>query len=1661
MVIPRTVVGLAKNASLPIEVGNGMFETTVVLTVTNLGNVGLSDVRVTDDLRTTFPTPASFSVVSAPVATGTLTVNPDFDGDSVTELLHPSSLAAGATETISFTLQFLPDDLPARYQNTATASGRSSDGTVVTDVSDHGSDPDANGNGNPNEAGENDPTPIEVIPEIDLVKTGTLDLGGDGVAHPGDVIHYSFQVSNSGNVGLSNVHLNDPTVPQIDCPSGAMFSLPAGAAETCSGSYAITLADIDAGTKHNVATATADDPHGNPVSDEASHSEPIQSTAAIDVAKQVSPPLDVGGGAFETTVTLTVTNPGNVGLSEVRVQDDLSTAFPLPATFQLQGSPTATGSFSVNPGYDGLTDVELLIPQTSTLPIAATETINFTVRFVPDDLPACFENIATATGTDADGSVVSDGDQAPIEVLPALDLTIQPGKDVFTTVTGSYADFAVDPIPMDFFEEGSDPFNSRVDFTGVPLDPSVYGDADSIVERQEPAILTGCPASATIAIELLALNLASTDPITVTYEGGGSPELWDVSVGVSTIPSTGSMTIHSECLSGGTFDSQLTVHPHYFFTRRRDGLMRDLDPGPDKIFEVTGSHWLRSLGSGVELPDSSSFFPGFEAVPCTCAARCSDKQPTDPILHVASGGAHRVAPTTTVIGLAKQASVPEEVGGGAFETTLNLTVANLGNVDLSQVQVIDVLSTTFPSGSFMVVGLPSASGTLTANPNYNGNSDVQLLMAPSLLPAGTTATITFVVRFLPAEIPASFFNSATASGLGTDGSMVEDPSDDGTVPDADGDGNPNEEGENDPTPIQVVPALNLLKSGILDDGGDGVAHAGDKIHYTLQVSNVGNVTLTAVGISDPDLLVLCPGGNPIPSLAVESSATCTATYTLTQDDIDASRHDNTATADSDQTDPVEADASVLLAAVSSLNLDKRGVLDLGSDGVAGPGDLIDYTFEVNNTGNRALMNLGIDDPLVAQILCPGGSPIPLLAPQTTVTCDATYTVTQNDVDAQVVVNTATATGLDSDGNTVNGQDIENVAVPPDEPAPIPFVCTGEAYMIQGTDAQLGLLERSGSPFAFLPVSGPLGSEINSLGFRSTDGLFYGVELVAGGNLQVVKIDATGTVFGIGRPEGLPPAVRFDAGDVSSDGDTMFLAASNHPLYTIDLTSETLVAEPVPVTGDTGFVFDWAYNPADGRLYGGDMTHGQLAVLDPVTGIRTDFAVEELPSGTPFGGAWFDGSGHLFLYQNDGLILEIDSAAPTIVNTQTGPGASRNDGAACVQNLVGAAKEMTATRDGLPERVTIRYEFENFGTESDLFDLAATEDLTAVFGVHGMDWTFLSISSDPIGFANPTFDGHSDLRLINAGQSLLAQETAGATVELEVSTLEHVNPNGSFCNQITIVGRTLDGLWVGDLSTRGLDSDPDDDGNPSERRQACLNLGQAVFTCVNEGLIIQNVNAQLTLVDLETSPFTFVPIGPPTGLEINNLGFRRTDGLLYGIQLTPQGNEQLVQLDATGAVFGLGRPPGLPADIRLDAGDVSTDGTTLFLTATNKRLYSVPLPDLAPVTSIKVTGSKGLVFDWAYNPQDRMLYGGDRTDGQLAILDPLTGVRTDRALPGLPRGINFGGAWFDASGRLMLYGNDGTLFEIDWTLPAIVATYDGPGSSRNDGAACVPNPDLLP
>ncbi|WP_158238431.1 MULTISPECIES: DUF7507 domain-containing protein [Luteimonas] len=207
----------------------------------------------------------------------------------------------------------------------------------------------------------------------------------------------------------------------------------------------------------------------------------------------------------------------------------------------------------------------------------------------------------------------------------------------------------------------------------------------------------------------------------------------------------------------------------------------------------------------------------------------------------------------------------------------------------------------------------------------------------------------------------------------------------------------------------AAPSLTVVKTAGTPTG----TIAGSTIAYSFLVTNTGNVPLADLAIDDDRLDA--PAVCPVTTLAPAASTTCTGTHTITQVEVDAGEVLNTATATGTPpgggttTSPPDDD-DVTLAATPSLTVVKTAGTPSGN----AVGSTIGYTFLVTNTGNVTLTGLAIDD---AQLDAAAACPVTTLAPAASTTCTGTHTITQAEVDAGEVLNTATATGTPPGGGT--------------------------------------------------------------------------------------------------------------------------------------------------------------------------------------------------------------------------------------------------------------------------------------------------------------------------------------------------------------------------------------------------------------------------------------------------------------------------------------------------------------------------------------------------------------------------------------------------------------------------------------------------------------------
>ena len=209
-------------------------------------------------------------------------------------------------------------------------------------------------------------------------------------------------------------------------------------------------------------------------------------------------------------------------------------------------------------------------------------------------------------------------------------------------------------------------------------------------------------------------------------------------------------------------------------------------------------------------------------------------------------------------------------------------------------------------------------------------------------------------------------------------------------------------------------SISLTKSSLTS----GYGRAGDTIDYQYVITNDTQSTLTGLAVSD-SLIATGDISCPSSTLAAGASETCTASYTASQADVDGGSVTNTAQVTgtypgsvtlSSPTSSVTVPAS---EATSSLSL----VKSTSTSGYGAAGDTIDYSYAITNTGTTTLSNVGVDDNYIPgdDISCPSST----LSPSADETCTASYSVSQADVDAGSVTNTAQATATNPHGTVID------------------------------------------------------------------------------------------------------------------------------------------------------------------------------------------------------------------------------------------------------------------------------------------------------------------------------------------------------------------------------------------------------------------------------------------------------------------------------------------------------------------------------------------------------------------------------------------------------------------------------------------------------------------
>ena len=708
-----------------------------------------------------------------------------------------------ATDPTDDTIDYAPD---ANYNGTdsftytiADLDGDTSTATVNVTINPV--------NDTPNAVDDTATTSEDTPVNIDVLNNDSF--GGDG-AGTGPIV-----VASNPSHGTATVNdggtATDPTDDTIDYAPDANYN--------GTDSFTYTIADLDGDTSTATVNVTINPVNDTPnaVDDTATTSE--DTPVNIDVLNNDS----FGGDGAGTGPIVVASNPShgtatvNDGGTATDPTDDTIDYAPDANyngtdsfTYTIEDSNGDTATATVTVTIVPVNDAPVAVDDAASTPMNTPVNINvLTNDSDPENDPlsvtgntspshgtvsfsggvATYTPANNYTGTDSFDYTISDGnggtDTATVNITVTNNM---PSASNDTATTNEDTPVAIDVLANDTF--GTDGPNTgaivvasnpshgtaTVNDGGTATDPTDdtidyapdanYNGTDSFTYTIEDS--NGDTATATVTVTIVSVN----DPPTAVDNSYTTPQ--DTPVVIN--PIDGDSDPDSDPIS----------------VTQLNGIT--LTPGtPQTISVPHGTVGKTAAGSMTFTPTTG--YTGASTFPYTISDGNGGTDTANVYITVTpSNGA-------PVIGIAKRVGTTVDNGNGSYTSSIILTLENLGNVALSNVQVVDDLNSVFPNPVTFSVANVQATGGLTVNVGYDGATDINLLAGTDSLAIGASATVSFDITFRPNGVAGPFNNSATASGQGSGGGSTSDTSDNGTNPDPDGNGNPGGQGENDPTPI--------------------------------------------------------------------------------------------------------------------------------------------------------------------------------------------------------------------------------------------------------------------------------------------------------------------------------------------------------------------------------------------------------------------------------------------------------------------------------------------------------------------------------------------------------------------------------------------------------------------------------------------------------------------------------------------------------------------------------------------------------------------------------------------------------------------------------------------------------------------------------------------
>jgi|GEM_PF-1689926 len=654
---------------------------------------------------------------------------------------------------------------------------------------------------------------------------------------PGDEAVFRYTLRNTGTDNLDVTGVTDVSHPmEPDC-SGP---LAAGGTRTCTAIYALTKADVDTtGSITANLTASATTADGAAVGDATatSSAQSIPESSGIKVELSVSiAEKDQGvAGKVEdgevVSYTMDVTNKGNVTLT--------LTATPVTLTVR------------------GASHTPVICPSgRTTLDAGASMTCTATKVLVTADIAGTMTNIAQATGTPVrptGATAVTHSDEVSVLMTEIASITIQKQTTLIDEVEPGRVD-ADDKVKYTYTVT-----NGPVPVVGIEVEDAVLGTI---------TCLKTLPASQ---------SLTCSKTITLTQDQVDA----GIDVGPNPVADAGKVTVTANPTGRAEVTHSVTakrvLDPAASLTLKRTEKVNTAVAAPagraDARDEVTFTFTVVNTGN-VTLSGVGVTAPDDEQVACTPAVLAPTATATCSKVVVLTSEQVTAGALGAGTATARTPKNAQESGSDGARTSLGGVASIMVDRTATVRDAVAVPAGRVDAGDQVVYSYTVRnSGNLALMSVALTDTLRGPIRCPKTLlgPGESMKCSQAVVRLSQVHVDAGTLSStATATASPSRRSSVT--------------GSDIEE-----TTLPAAPAVVLDK--VSNAIGKNVK-PGDRVFYSFRATNTGNVTLTEVSVSYPDVgKVICPKR----ALAPKASTTCTAVYRVTQADIDEGVISNTVT----------------------------------------------------------------------------------------------------------------------------------------------------------------------------------------------------------------------------------------------------------------------------------------------------------------------------------------------------------------------------------------------------------------------------------------------------------------------------------------------------------------------------------------------------------------------------------------------------------------------------------------------------------------------------------------------------------------------------------------------------------------------------------------------